>query len=180
VLRLALAQLPSGAARRLLVRTDSAGGSRAFLAELRARKLQFSVGLAIDAHVGDALLALPQTAWIPAVTPDGQARDGAFIAEATGWLDLSGYPPGTRAICRRERPHPGANVRFTNAQGRRYQVFVTDQPDRDLARLELRHRQHARIEDRIRAAKATGLANLPFDAWRRNAVWLELVLAART
>jgi hypothetical protein len=180
LLRLALAQLPAGAARRrLLVRTDSAGASQAFLAELRARKLQFSVGLPIDAHVRDALLALPETAWIPAIDPDGHPRDGAWVVEATGWLDLSGYPPGTRAICRRERPHPGANVRFTDAQGRRYQVFVTDQPDRNLARLELRHRQHARIEDRIRAAKATGLANLPFDAWRRNAVWLELVLAAQ-
>ena len=97
----------------------------------------------------------------------------------TGWLDLGGYPPGTRAICRRERPHPGARPRFTDAHGRRYQVIVTDQPDRNLARLELRHRQHARIEDRIRTAKATGLANLPFDAWRRNTVWLELVLCAQ-
>jgi hypothetical protein len=44
--------------------------------------------------------------------------------------------------------------------------------------LELRHRQHARIEQRIRGAKATGLANLPFDRLRRNAVWLELVLLA--
>jgi hypothetical protein len=88
-------------------------------------------------------------------------------------------PARHSAICRRERPHPGAQVRFTDTEGRRYQVFVTDQPDRNLTRLELRHRQHARIEDRIRAAKATGLANLPFDAWRRNAVWLELVLAAQ-
>jgi hypothetical protein len=58
-------------------------------------------------------------------------------------------------------------------------VFLTDQADPDLARLELRHRQRARVEDRIRAAKATGLANLPFDLVRRNRVWLELVLAAQ-
>jgi hypothetical protein len=57
--------------------------------------------------------------------------------------------------------------------------MLTDQPDHNLARLELRHRQHARIQDRIRAAKATGLANLPFDAWRRNTVWLELVSCAQ-
>jgi hypothetical protein len=180
LLDLALAQLPPQA-RRLLVRTDSAGATQAFLAELRARKLQFSVGLAIDTHVGQALLALPESAWHPAIAPDGRPRDGAWVAEATGWLDLQAYPPGTRCICRRERPHPGAKhkVRFTDAQGRRYQVFLTDQLGADLARLELRHRQRARIEDRIRAAKATGLANLPFDAWRRNAVWLELVLAAQ-
>jgi hypothetical protein len=58
-------------------------------------------------------------------------------------------------------------------------VFITDQDDPDVARLELRHRQRARAEDRIRAAKATGLRNLPFDLWRRNAVWLELVLMAQ-
>jgi len=181
VLELALAQLPAKARRRLLVRTDSAGATQAFLAELRARKLHFSVGLAIDAHIGQALLALPESAWRPAITPAGQPRAGAQVAEVTGWLDLGAYPPGTRCIARRERPHPGARhkLRFTDPQGRRYQALLTDQPGADLARLELRHRQHARVEDRIRAAKATGLANLPFDAWRRNAVWLELVLAAQ-
>ena len=58
-------------------------------------------------------------------------------------------------------------------------MFITDQPDLDVAALELRHRRRARVEDRIRGAKATGLRNLPFDRWRRNAVWLELVLVAR-
>jgi hypothetical protein len=86
---------------------------------------------------------------------------------------------GTRAICRREDAHPGAQLRFTDHDGHRFQVFVTDQADGEIAALELRHRQRARVEDRIRAAKATGLANLPFDRWRRNAVWLELVLAAQ-
>ena len=81
-------------------------------------------------------------------------------------------PQGTRpsrrqAPVRRRRREPLPGVR-------------TDQSDRDLARLELRHRRHARVEDRIRAAKATGLANLPFDAWRRNAVWLELAWPPRT
>ena len=82
-------------------------------------------------------------------------------------------------ICRREDAHPGAQLRFSDHDGHRFQVLVTDQPDHDLARLELRHRQRARVEDRIRAAKATALANLPFDRWRRNTVWLELVLAAQ-
>ena len=81
---------------------------------------------------------------------------------------------GTRAICRREDAHPGAQLRFTDHDGHRFQVFLTDQADPDVAALELRHRQRARVEDRIRAAKATGL-NLPFDLWRHNAVWLELV-----
>jgi hypothetical protein len=87
-------------------------------------------------------------------------------------------PPGTRAVCRREDPHPGAQLSFTDADGHRFQVFITDQDDPDVAGLELRHRQRARAEDRIRSGKATGLRNLPFDLLRRNAVWLELVLMA--
>jgi hypothetical protein len=85
--------------------------------------------------------------------------------------DPGGLPP--------RRSHPGAQLSFTDADGHRFQVFITDQPDADVATLELRHRRRARVEDRIRAAKATGLRNLPFDLWRRNAVWLELVLAAQ-
>jgi len=180
VLKLALAQLPDRPrGRRPLVRTDSAGASHEFVWWLRRHKLAFSVGWAIDAHVKEALLSLPGDAWTPAIDPGGRPREGAWVAEVTGWLDLTAWPPGTRAICRKERPHPGAHPRFTDADGNRYQVFLTDQPDRAITRLELRHRQHARIEDRIRATKATGLANLPHDRWRRNTVWLELVLAAQ-
>jgi hypothetical protein len=133
----------------------------------------------IDAHLREAILAQPEAAWTPAIDPDGQPRDGAEVVELTGWIDLHTWPVGTRAICRREDAHPGAQLRFSDHDGHRFQVFVTDQPDPDLARLELRHRQRARVEDRIRAAKATGLQNLPFDRWRRNQVWLELVLAAQ-
>ena len=46
------------------------------------------------------------------------------------------------------------------------------------AGLELRHRQHARVEDRIREAKASGLRNLPCRGWDENAAWLEVVLTA--
>src|SRR5215207_6240942 len=158
---LALAQLPRSATDQpVLVRSDSAGGSSKLAWHLRQRGIGFSLGT-------------------PAVQPDGQVRDGAEACELTGWVDLHTWPEGTRAICRREDAHPGAQLRFTDHDGHRFQVFLTDQPDPDLAALELRHRQRARVEDRIRAAKATGLRNLPFDLWRRNAVWLELVLAAQ-
>jgi Transposase DDE domain group 1 len=176
---LALAQLPAADERPVLVRSDSAGGSSKLAWHLRERGIGFSLGMQIDAHVREAILAQPEYAWTPTVEPDGQPRNGAEACELTGWIDLHTWPAGTRAICRREDAHPGAQLRFTDHDGHRFQVFLTDQADPDLARLELRHRQRARVEDRIRAAKATGLANLPFDRWRRNAVWLELVLAAQ-
>jgi Transposase DDE domain group 1 len=177
---LALAQLPRSAGdQRVLVRSDSAGASTQLAWHLWERGVGFSLGMPVDAHVREAILAQPEVAWTSAVDPDGQARLGAEVCELTGWVDLHTWPQGTRAICRREDAHPGAQLRFSDHDGHRFQVFLTDQPDPDLARLELRHRQRARVEDRIRAAKATGLSNLPFDRWRRNAVWLELILAAQ-
>jgi Transposase DDE domain group 1 len=175
---LALAQLPADE-RPVLVRSDSAGGSSKLARHLCGRGIGFTLGMQIDAHVREAILAQPEHAWTPAVEPDGQARDGAEVAELTGWIDLGNWPQGTRVLCRREDAHPGAQLRFTDHDGHRFQVFLTDQPDPDIAQLELRHRQRARVEDRIRAAKATGLANFPFDRWRRNQVWLELVLMAQ-
>jgi hypothetical protein len=175
---LAAAQLPA-AERPVLVRSDSAGGSSRLAWHLRERGIGFTLGMQLDAHVREAIFAQPEPAWTPAVEPDGQARPGAEVCELTGWIDLSNWPDGTRVLCRREDAHPGAQLRFTDHDGHRFQVFLTDQPDPDIAVLELRHRQRARVEDRIRAAKATGLSNLPFDRWRRNAVWLELVLAAQ-
>jgi Transposase DDE domain group 1 len=177
---LALAQLPAAAREQpVLVRSDSAGASTRLAWHLRDDQVGFSLGMAIDAHVREAILTRPEAAWTPAIDAEGQPRDGAEVCELTGWIDLHTWPEGTRAICRREDAHPGAQLRFTDHDGHRFQVFITDQPDGDLARLELRHRQRARVEDRIRAAKATGLSNLPFDRWRRNQVWLELVLAAQ-
>jgi hypothetical protein len=179
---LALEQLPAAAADQpVLIRSDSAGASTQLAWHLRQRGVGFSLGMPIDAHLREAILAQPEAAWTPAVDPDGRLRPGAEVVELTGWIDLHTWPAGTRAICRREDAHPGAQLRFTDHDGHRFQVFITDQPDPDpdLAGLELRHRQRARVEDRIRAAKATGLQNLPFDRWRRNAVWLELVLAAQ-
>jgi hypothetical protein len=177
---LALAQLPAASHQQpVLVRSDSAGASTRLAWHLYDRGVGFSLGMPIDAHVREAILAQPEQAWTPAVDADGQVRDGAEVCELTGWVDLGTWPAGTRLLCRREDAHPGAQLRFTDHDGHRFQVFLTDQPDGDLACLELRHRQRARVEDRIRAAKATGLSNLPFDMFRRNQVWLELVLAAQ-
>ena len=179
VVDLALAQLPKAVGDQpILVRADTGGATHELTDHLRARGIGFSISLPADERVRAAVLAVPAAAWLPAIDGQGQARLSAEVAELAT-LDLAGWPAGTRAICRREDPHPGAQLSFTDADGHRFQVFITDQPDPDLAALELRHRRRARVEDRIRCGKATGLRNLPFDLLRRNQVWLELVLAAQ-
>jgi len=177
VLTRALDQLPSGSVNRgTLVRCDSAGATHEFLAAVAARGLRFSVGLDLTDKVRAACLAVPEKAWQPALAATGDEREGAWVAELA--LDLAGWPAGSRAICRRERPHPGAQLTFTDADGHRFQVVLTNQQGGRLARLEQLHRCRAAIEDEIRCGKATGLRNLPFRAWALNAAWLELVLCA--
>jgi Transposase DDE domain group 1 len=101
------------------------------------------------------------------------------VAEITEALDLTGWPSGSRVIVRREIPHPGAQLSFTDHDGHRFQAILTDQPDADIAYLEARHRGHARVEDRIRTGKDTGMEKLPFRDFAMNAVWLELSLIAQ-
>jgi hypothetical protein len=144
VLAMALLGLPKHARDQpILVRADAAGATHAFVNDLVRRKLEFSIGFDCDSRVQTAIGALPEPAWQPALDPDGRPRKGAWVTELAS-LDLasSGWPPGTRAICRRERPHPGAahKLAFTDAHGHRFQVFVTNQPDPDPAILEARHR----------------------------------------
>lgn len=179
LLHQAMAQLPEpGWGMEILARADSGGATHDFVNALRAYEIRFSISFDLTEPVREAILAMPESAWVPAITQAGQEREGAAVCELAN-LDLSAWPERTRAICRRERPHPGAQLTFTDHQGFRFQVFITDQDDADLARLEARHRAHARVEDRIRCGKDTGLRSFPFRHFAANQVWLELVLAAQ-
>jgi hypothetical protein len=51
-------------------------------------------------------------------------------------------------IARKERPHPGAQLRFTDIDGAPVHLLATDAKTGQLAGLELRHRRRARCEDR--------------------------------
>ena len=185
----ALAQIPDAHRHGtpILICADGAGATKAWLAHLRRLRdehgldLRFSVGFTMTTVVQQAILGLPAAAWTPAIEADGSLRDGADVAELTGCLsDLAaaGWPVGMRVIVRRERPHPGAQLTFAEASGWRYQTFATDTPTGQLAHLEARHRAHARVEDRIRCAKSTGLNHLPSRQNNINTVWVELVALA--
>lgn len=100
----ALAQLPEQAVTPgLLVRCDRGGATHAFLDHLAERGACFSVGLDLTEPVREAILAVSEAAWRPALAQDGDDREGAWVAELS--LDLASWP---RAICRRERPHPAS------------------------------------------------------------------------
>lgn len=186
VLKTALAGLPginpSRPGKKVLVRTDGAGGTRQFLGFLDRRGVSYSVGYTLPAVTPQLYALIPATAWQVAYDADGALRDGAAVVELTDLLAakglLTGYPPGMRVIVRRERPHPGAQLRFTDVEGYRLTAFVTNTTRGQLADLELRHRRRARCEDRIRIAKDTGLTNLPLQGFDQNRIWLHIVQLA--
>jgi hypothetical protein len=194
VLNNALAQLPAGERGQVLVRADTGASSKVFLHHITDLGLEYSIGFQAHETVKTAIDTIPEQAWRAAVDGDGHPRDGAQVAELTAWMPTpfratyrdpkAHWPAGMRVIARRERPHPGAQLRLTDHNGWRITCFATNTPKAKngpgwtLAALEVRHRQRARCEDRIRGLKDTGLRNLPFHDYAKNRIWLEIVALA--
>jgi hypothetical protein len=184
VVRDALKQLPSyrpgiRPGRRVLIRADSAGCTHEFLDWVAvSQRMSYSVGFTLPDDFADKLALIPDHVWVPAYDADGKVRHGAWVAEVTGLLNLTNWPKGMRVIVRKERPHPGAQLRITDVDGHRVTAFATNTARGQLADLELRHRRRARAEDRIRCAKDTGLTNLPLHEFTQNQIWCAIVSLA--
>ncbi|GAB3869716.1 IS1380 family transposase [Nocardioides maradonensis] len=192
-LEAALAQLPEHERGQVLVRADTGACSKMFLGHITDLGLEYSIGFQAHETVKTAIEAIPEQAWRAAVDGDGEPRDGAQVAELTAWMPApvkvqnrtarpgpKDWPAGMRVIARRERPHPGAQLRLTDHNGWRITCFATNTrgPGWTLPALEVRHRQRVRCEDRIRCLKDTGLRNLPFASYAKNRIWLEVVALA--
>jgi hypothetical protein len=165
---------PGEVTHRIVVRADTAGAVSAFVHGLVARNIEFSVYARVNDQLASAIAAVAETAWRPAVNAEGEVRHAGEVAELD--IELDGWPEGTRAICRREQPHPGAQLRLWDTDGWRHQVTLTNATGDPLA-LELGQRRHARVENAIKALRDTGLDRMPFRSFAANAAWLELVLA---
>jgi len=181
VLTAAIAQVPAAHRKKLLIRADGAGASHELLAWItaldakRGRSVQYSVGYAVTDKVRDAIAKVPEKTWKPAITSKGEVREHGDVVEITGMLDLATWPAGMRVLIRREHPHPGAALSlFEHADGWRYQAVATNTPlaqGGQVAFLEARHRAHARVEDRIRHAKDSGIGRFPSREFAINQAW---------
>jgi hypothetical protein len=136
VLDQALAALPEHArpkpgdpgSVRVVARSDSAGATHAFAAACRDRGMWFSFGFPVDARIQAIVDRVPDHCWASAIETGGGIRDGAWVVEVTGMLDLATWPHGSRVILRAERPHPGAQLTFTDADGMRKTASVKQKP----------------------------------------------------
>jgi DDE family transposase len=187
VLGEAITQIPARYRRDLLVTVDGAGATLDLIRHITSlntaasRRVHYSVGFDLDQRARTAIGKVADSDWQHVTDRDGEPRDldDAGVVELTGLLrtsvggdELGNWPADMRIICRRERPGSGAQLcALEEADGWRYQLFATNTPRKQLAFLEARHRVHARVEDRIRCGKATGLDHLPSTHLQINTAW---------
>ncbi len=88
------------------------------------REAQAARSDVVEEGVREAILALPERAWQPAPAQDGEDREGAWVVELP--LDLSGWAPGWGRSRRQIARIPGGQLSFTDEDGYRFQVFLTD------------------------------------------------------
>jgi hypothetical protein len=187
VLDEAIAQVPARHRRNLLITVDGAGASKDLIGHITSlntahgRTVHYSIGWDLDARERTAIGRVPASAWSAVLDTDGNPRSlqEAGLVELTALLrehpdgdHLANWPADIRIICRREKPHPGAQLSlFEQLDGWRYQLLATSTPAMTAQFLEARHRPHARVEDRIRCGKNTGLGHLPSASIAINRAW---------
>jgi hypothetical protein len=187
VLDEAIAQIPARYRRDLLITVDGAGSSHGLVDHLTAlgarpgHRVHYSIGWDLGERERTAITRVPAGAWDHVLDTEGQPRstEEAGVVEVTALLRghpdgdlLANWPAQMRIICRREKPHPGAQLSlFEEADGWRYQLIATNTPRSTAQYLEARHRPHARVEDNIRNAKNTGLGHLPSTYFAINQAW---------
>ena len=169
---------PSPVARTVIARADSAGCTDGFRKACRERNVGFFVTVRSNDQVMSAVyVAEGCDVWLPALTQDGELRDGAAVAELTSLIDTSSLPEGTRFIVRREPLHPGAQRSLIPSLEFRYWGFYTDQPG-DPRELDVTMRAHAHVENHIQRLKDSGLTSMPFSNFAANQAWLFAVRLA--
>ncbi|MGI5137328.1 IS1380 family transposase [Streptomyces sp. CA-106110] len=202
VLAAALRQLPLPLWSKLLIRIDGAAFSHDVLDHLQQlstsrRRVRWVTGWAINATDEQAIALLPENVWTAALRQDGEVHeikgfDGETVsyqvAELTGVRDLTGWPEGMRLIVRRVKPSRRDAKKLTAFEKRtgwRYQIVATNIPAHQglsgvpasgqVWFIDALYRDHAEVEDRVKAIKRVGLGLLPSKSWQINAAW---VLAA--
>jgi hypothetical protein len=194
----AVSQLPAGIAaghrqgddpalveRRVVVRSDSAGGTKAFTTGLRKRNIGFTVVTRSQTAVSAAIRIANEDPhrWEAALNQDGSEVEPSdrglttAVCEVTDLIDLNGWPEGTRVIIRRQPKHPGTQTTLLPDLEYRFWGHYTDQ-EGDPVELDRQIRAHAHVEDHIQRLKDSGLERFPFTGWDANQAWLQTVMWA--
>jgi hypothetical protein len=190
VLGEAITQVPTSYRQRLLITSDGAGASHDLINWCQRqnhaadRTVQYSIGFDVDADVRAAVGRLRADQWQPGLdNTTGALRKDIDVAEITHLLrerlTRTGWPKTMRVIVRRTKLAPGEQPTLFHLDGYKYSCFVTNTgPGLSVQLLDARHRAHARVEDRVRTGKDTGLGHLPSKSWTVNLAWCHAVAIA--
>ena len=166
----------AGATGPILVRGDSAYGSRAVVGACLRHQAQFSLAMTRNAAVQRAIAAICEDAWTPVAYP-GAVRDpdtGAWISDAEvaeiSYTAFIGRPEETtaRLIVRRVKDANHLDALFPVW---RYHPFLTNS-ELPTAEADITHRQHAIIETVFADLIAGPLAHMPSGRFGANSAWI--------
>jgi hypothetical protein len=188
VLTEAIAQIPVRYRKKVIFRADGAGATKDLLGWIKAEAAEkgytwhYSVGFDVTESVRTAISEVPADVWVPALTPQGAVRRGAYTTEITGVLELAdGWPVGQRTLARTEPLHPKHRKQASEVEkrrGQRFQAVATDLPGHHYPKLDAFHRNHAGVETVIKDAKTLGLKRLPSYYLAFNQAWCVAVAIA--
>ena len=166
----------AGATGQILVRGDSAYGSRAVITAARRGGAQFSLVWTKNSAVRAAIEAIAETAWTPVAYP-GAVRDpdtGDWVSDAEvaeiPYTAFASTPDAVtaRLIVRRVKD---ARYHDTLFPIWRYHPFFTDSTE-PVADADITHRRHAIIETVFADLIDGPLAHMPSGRFGANSAWV--------
>ena len=166
----------AGVTGQILVRGDSAYGTRAVVAACRRAGVQFSLVLTKNTAVAAAIAAIPEDAWTPVRYP-GAVQDsdtGAWISDAeVAEISYTAFASTTDAVTARLIVRRVKDARYPDALFPvwRYHPFFTDSTE-PVADADITHRRHAIIETVFADLIDGPLAHMPSARFGANSAWV--------
>jgi len=166
----------AGARGQILVRGDSAYGSRAVVAACLRHGAQFSLVMTRNPAVERAIAAIDESAWTPVCYP-GAVRDpdtGGWISDAeVAEISYTAFASTPDRITARLVVRRVKDARFPDALFPvwRYHPFFTD-TELPIEQADITHRQHAIIETVFADLIDGPLAHIPSGRFGANSAWV--------
>ena len=166
----------AGARGQILVRGDSAYGSRAVVAACLRHGAQFSLVMTRNPAVERAIAAIDESAWTPVCYP-GAVRDpdtGGWISDAeVAEISDTAFASTPDRITARLVVRRVKDARFPDALFPvwRYHPFFTD-TELPIEQADITHRQHAIIETEFADLIDGPLAHIPSGRFGANSAWV--------
>ncbi len=87
----------------ILIRADGAGATHELCVYCREANMRFSFGFDLSEPVLEAIVQVPESAWVKAIRKDASQREHSQVCEITERVEISSWPERSRLIASVER-----------------------------------------------------------------------------